>query len=174
MTEIAPIAVYLPTPLDHPDLVAIDQGSGIAGAVAGADRVRLYHEGNRVGSVGMSRFADRVHHAAGRLLHQAPTSAQTWPPADTVVQIGTYDWREGEVHLFDDAAIHEQLAIWLGLEPSETASGALAAELETAGSAKHNQRREIRAALAASPDPARRRLFADYAHRYGHDDLIDR
>jgi hypothetical protein len=167
-----PVAVYLPaSPLRSP-LGYIEPGSGIVGKPAGTDRVHLYYEGNRYRASGMARYADRVHHAAGRMLHNAPTSARTLAPAAALVEIGLYDWREGQVHLLDDPAVYEQLAAWLGLDPAATAGGALAAELQTAGSSRHTQRREIRAALAANPDPARRRLIADYAHRYGHDDLV--
>jgi hypothetical protein len=184
-TQPAAIPVVVPAPAANPALVTILVGSGIVAmpadqwrqrpedapwpqstveSVQAADRLVLDYEGNRYGSESFKTWADRVHHAYGRQAQRYPTAARSHVPASAVQIVATYNPLEGEITLLDGADIN-QLTLWLGADP--TASG----ELRTTRSAAHDQRREIRAALAAGV--IGRRTLAAYARRHGHDDLLD-
>jgi hypothetical protein len=126
----------------------IDPGSGIVGTGQG-DRLLIDFEGNRFGSSTMVTFADRVHHAAGRHKDRYPTIARHLVKPESMRKVGTFDDERGEVAL-DSSAAAAALAQWCSLGPTE-----LAAQLLTAGSARHSVRREIVSALATgSPDAA--------------------
>jgi len=195
VSDPSSIAVVVPEPLDQRQLAGIDPGSGIvaipasdwamraqldaptpadtpehaAASFARADRLVLDYEGGRSGSESFRTFADRVHHAHGRQTTRYPTVARITVSADTVALIGFYDPLEGEIDLVDDLA-YRRLAAWLGRRPTDATAAALAKELHTTCSAKHQQRREIRAALASGTP--NRAAIASYARRYGHTDLL--
>jgi hypothetical protein len=85
---------------------------------------------------------------------------------DAIVEIGTYDPRDGEIHLTDTAA-RDLLAGWLGLDPTDQA---LDQQLATQGSAAHENRRRIRAGLANLG--AQTTALELFARQQGHQDLL--
>lgn len=184
-TAHAAIPVVLPDPSPNPQLAfTILNGSGIVAMPAdlcarrlpgqpwpqatvdnirAADTLRLDYEGNKYRSPSFATWADRVHHAYGRQAQRYPTIARTSVPRTVVQIVATYDPREGQITLLDDAD-PVPVARWLG---ADTLDGA---ELHTTSVAAHAQRREIRAALAAGSHV--RAQIAWYARRHGHEDLV--
>lgn len=181
----AAIPVVLPDPIPNPQLAfTILDGSGIVAMsadlwarrppgqpwpqatvdnVRAADTVTLDYEGNKYRSLSFATWADRVHHAYGRQAQRYPTVARTRVPRAVVQIVATYDPREGQITLLDDAD-PALIARWLGADTLDPA------ELQATSVAAHAQRREIRAALAAGSHA--REQVAWYARRHGHEDLV--
>lgn len=160
--DYTPVAVYLPA-ADDPLNAVIRPRSGIVGTPADDDRLVLDYADRPVGGT----WADRLHIAWGRHLrqdgHRYPTIARSTVAAHQATVIATYDPREGDVALDPQSAA--LAARWLDVDEDS-----LEHELH-AHSARHDQRREIRAALAGGTHD--RQAIAQYARRYGHDDLLD-
>lgn len=96
-------------------------GSGIVGAPnPGAERVAVDYEGARYGQSEMSRLADRVFYAHGRLVEQYPTVARMAVRRDSLVEVGTFDPASGTIAPID-AASEATLAGWLGTEKLDSA-----------------------------------------------------
>jgi len=183
--NLQPVTLYLPNPLQRP--LHIDPGSAIVAtprddweagqygpqpAPAGSLMVVDY-EGDRLRGAHPT-LADRAHAAHCRHTEHYPTSARCWLPIEQLRPIGTYDPREGDIALLDDPDVRLQLAAWLGRAVHSSCGVALESlegELHTTSNARHQQRREIR---AARKDPARfpPQVVRWYARRFGHEDLL--
>lgn len=152
------LTVYLPRDIERP-LLGIREGSGIVGGCqpAPSGRIAVDYEGNIYGSNGLSRYANRVLHAAGRHATAYPTVARARVEADELVAIGEFDETSGEITLAGDDE-REQLCRWLGV--SDLDDDALRAD-----GARFQMRREIIAA-SSSPDPARRHAAEQMRRRY--------
>src|SRR5262245_35255897 len=71
----------------------VRRGSGIVGQYdGGAERVLLHFEGNLYDAFNIVTYADRVIHAAGRLLMDYPTVAKAKVPPAMIVRVGTFDF----------------------------------------------------------------------------------
>jgi len=68
----------------------------------------VYFEASRVSNI--VTFADRVHHAADRLVHQTPTHAKATLPANALRVVGTFVLATRTLQVTDEPA----LADWLG------------------------------------------------------------
>lgn len=140
-------------------------GAGVVGTEDG-DELALYYEDQRDA---LPRWADRVHHAWGRWTFRAPTTRRRRVPLVGWQVVGAYNPIEGEIAMF--ATAREAVTSWLG------EFGLDGAELQTSTSAKHQQRREIRAFFES--DGARHgtphwRFMERWARSFGHDDPVDR
>jgi hypothetical protein len=93
-------------------------GSGVVCAALGGTsggRTTVYYEGNLFGAENIKSYADRIWHAADRLLRQYPTSAMLALPTDHLVVLGTFDTETGQVTLDGDRE-RGILGDWLGVE----------------------------------------------------------
>lgn len=127
--------------------------SAIVGTEAAFGRVDAYLQDPN-GFDGMDNFANRVHHAAGRLAEHYPTVARMMIPVDELVCVGSYDMESGEITL--DPEHEPALKQWLQTDD-------LTGELSTSGIYRHDSRRSIKQMLA-SGDPmkmAAARLLSD-------------
>jgi hypothetical protein len=109
------LMVYVPR--DNPAGRAIahrlEPASGLVGLVAEARRSTkpwrvVYYEGNR--SRNLVTFADRVYHAAARLVDNAATTAFAKWPASGLHAVGTFDLATRTLSISDEP----ELARWLG------------------------------------------------------------
>jgi len=118
----------------------------------------IYFEGNKYGSESLAHWADRVYHAAGRLIERYPTVARMTVAADDVVTVGHLDCEDGEITLTEPGS-RPLLAAWLGVEdlPPEM--------LRTRTVVRHMMRREVREAIA-SHDPRKMAEAAWMSRRY--------
>lgn len=157
-----PITVFVPAAAER---TTIRLSSGIVGtATSGSDRLRIDYEGDTHGPTEQfAAWADRVHHAWGRHVSNYPTVARSEMASEELIAVGMYDPLEGVVTLHVSEL--EQVAAWLQL-PTD----AVDEQLQTRSVVRHQQRREIRQALAAGKHP--RQAIAAYARRYGHEDLL--
>lgn len=179
--DLTPVAVYVPA--GYPGtLGSIEPGSGIVGS-AERGRVTIDYEGGIYRDpADRGTLADRCHIAWGRHLisdrfpGRYPTVARASVPVETVVQVGTYDPREGEL-TFTDADALGLVAQWLGLtEPGASTAEqdlafTLAAQRLTTTTVRHQQRRELRQAIAARTYPPQ--LLRQFARQWHCEDLID-
>jgi len=115
------LTVYVPAP-DHAATAGIARGSGIVGIPRNddPDSVLIYYEGALYKQSEMKYLADRVFHALGRLLEKAPTIAMMAAPGDSLIRVGIFEPRRGQVVLVPDA--EEAVKDWLGadhLDPAE-------------------------------------------------------
>lgn len=101
--EATRVTVYLPREGTFP-YSSIDPGSGVVGRRipdphgSGEERLVIYYEGGRYAS-NIVTFADRCHHAAGRMLENYPTSAMMAADGEDLTRIGSYDTTSGVVGL---------------------------------------------------------------------------
>jgi len=174
--DYSPIAVVLPRPLHAPATRTILPGAGIVATaeppaapgtgtpierLLAASQAVIDYEGNQYASSNLVTFADRIHLAWSRHVTRAATVARRHGIAVADLEpVGTYHPRDGELRLLDDLDLRE-LALWLGHAPQRE-------DLLSTG-ARHQQRRAIRHALATSPS---RQRIADFARRFGHEDLL--
>ncbi|HVX32595.1 MAG TPA: hypothetical protein VHA80_05580 [Solirubrobacterales bacterium] len=125
----SPFVVFVPRAGEGPT-AGILPGSGIVGApVPGHETVVVHHEGARPGQVGMTRLADRVFHAHGRLARRYPSVTRKSVPRVSLVEVGTYDPAAAVITPID-AIAEAALAAWLGeaeLDPAELVRGGGAA-----------------------------------------------
>lgn len=164
VTDTSPVTVYVPAAAT-PGTSRIRSRSGIVGSAGDSGRVLVDYEGDLYGPTEQFQFwADRVHHAWGRHVDRYPIVARALLAADELTAVGSYDPLNGVVTV-DDDHVDEVLA-WLQLPGRDE----LAAQCETHSVARHQQRREIRAALAVGHLP--RAAIADHARRFGHEDLL--
>jgi hypothetical protein len=123
MSEPAPrnLAVYVPNRASPHGLAArgLVPGSAIVGrSETTVDTPsppgwrQVYYEGNLHGAENIITFADRVYHAADRLVHGHPTTTRAIVPAVALATVGTFDYRTRTLSLSDQAA----LAAWLGFD----------------------------------------------------------
>jgi hypothetical protein len=117
------IVLYVPAG-GHRATADIARGSAIVGEPrAGAEEVEVYFEGAVFGRENTRTLAERVKHAAARMLERYPTAAARAVPREALLAVGTFDFREGRIWLTgpdSEAAV----AAWLGtprLDPSELA-----------------------------------------------------
>jgi hypothetical protein len=108
------LTVYVPQ-AGHPEVDAIDPGSGIVGLPTDDGRIAIHFEGNRYGAVNMERLADRVAQAAARLRFEYPTVAKAQVSPESLVAIGRYDGVEGRIELADEDA-RQEVCRWLGVQ----------------------------------------------------------
>ena len=105
------VLVYIPTGAS-----IIDPGSGIVGRnFAGSHPwhgIEVYFEGNRFGSSNIKTFADRVYHAADRMVTNYPTVARAVMPVADLERVGTFDGQR--VSLVSDGGALTRLARWIG------------------------------------------------------------
>ncbi len=160
--DLSPVTVFTPA---HFERTPILPASGIVGIAADdGRRVRVDYEGDRFGPTEQFKlWADRVHHAWGRHAANYPTVARALLPVEDLVAVGVYDPAEGVISVAPDRL--GDVARWLGVTEPE-----VAAQLEISSVVRHQQRREIRAALAAGT--MARTAIAAYARRHGHEDLL--
>jgi hypothetical protein len=109
------LTLYLP----HPEsrlCTDLARGSAIVGLPVANDRVRIYYEGNVIGSENLKRFRDRAIHAAGRMLYHYPAGYPTLAREDVdsreVVEIGSI---ETETNRIDIPATSSDLSWWIDL-----------------------------------------------------------
>jgi hypothetical protein len=123
--EISETVVYVPAG-GHPATQGIARGSAIVGLPnPGSDEVRIYFEGAIYGQSDMRTLADRVVHAFGRMLEDAPTTATRLVPRDALVAVGTFESRPGRIVLTGEQSA-AAVASWLGvpvLDPAELRRG---------------------------------------------------
>lgn len=84
----------------HPELVGIDQGSGIVTPQADlstAERIKVWYEGNRFGASNLGRYVQRVYHAASRGDSNYPTIAFGLYEPDQFDVVATFDLFLGEL-----------------------------------------------------------------------------
>ena len=179
-TFYEPIKVVLPREDDPLALAVVDPpatASVALGPVSGGRQLVYYEQPSEMSD---GTFTDRVLIAHGRAWsdhggdpprHHVSTHKIAAVNADTVITVGSYDPREGEITLAPDPEARRRLVAWLALEHEPDIDTRLAAQLHSTA-VKHLTRRELRRALA---DPAARhqpalRLFA---RRHGHSDLLD-
>jgi hypothetical protein len=148
------LAVYVLHP-NSPLRFSIAHHSAIVGTPGENDpsQVRIDYEGDLYHASNLVTFADRVERAAGRHTTNYPTVARAWVQADSLVRVGSWDDREGLVHV----EMPDALAAWLDVEtvPEQ--------EFRATG-VHYEQRRELRQALH-SPNPAVRQLARQEARR---------
>jgi hypothetical protein len=117
-TPIEPTAeliVYVPDPEDPIGAIyAKDLAAGcaiICAKVSPTERAHaaVYLEASRASNV--VTFADRVYHAADRLVHQAPTHARAMLPVNALRAVGTFVLATRALQVTDEPA----LAGWLGM-----------------------------------------------------------
>lgn len=137
------LAIFVPTD-SSPGCSFIASGAAIVGLEERGERIHVCYEGDIYGFIG-GGFANRVYHAADRLLHQAPTIARAFLPASDLVKVATWNHTEGTIGL-DDPAI---LADWLGRTPD---TNDLVCELS------HYEEKRNLSRMLASGDP--RQQFA--------------
>ena len=159
-----PVAVFLPVE-DGP------WGPRPGTAIVGEPhplRLTLYYE-DYTDYANVNSFADLLHIAWGRQSVKGPTHKLVAVDADEVVQVGIYDPRNGD--LIVDPDQRERLMRWLTIDPdAPDADDALERE-GLATQANHEQRREIRKALAEHSHP--RQIIERYARQHGHEDLLE-
>ena len=130
-------------------------------------RLTLYYEDN-TDYANVNSFADLLHIAWGRQSVTGPTHKLVAVDADEVVQVGIYDPRNGD--LIADPDQREPLMRWLNIDPHEPDAAEALERESLAAQANHEQRREIRKALAEGTHP--RQVIEQYARRHGHEDLL--
>jgi hypothetical protein len=93
------------------------------------ERTSVWYEGNLYGApANIVTYADRVYHAADRMLGDYPTSATAALPSKYLLVIGTFDTHTGTVTLDGDSQ-RRLLADWLGVE--QVADSELATTVST-------------------------------------------
>ena len=161
-----PVDVFIPASYDTHQRLGIRRGSAVTGTASPtAEPLDIYFQDDASGS--LPTFADRAMHAAGRMVHRAPTIARmTAVPASELLYVGVYDDRDGELLVVDDPDAREELRIWLGLVDVTD----LERERHTSTSMRHQQRRDLRAVIA---DAHISTVARDFARQHGHEDLLD-
>lgn len=133
------VDVYIPA---HPDRCPILAGSGIVGRHSPAGLLQLDYEGNLYGASGLTRWADRVHHAWSRQSNNYPTVARSQSAPEAMLRLASYNPDTGVLDLAGSDLAPERtrtlLAAWLSLQVD-----ALAEELSTAGDARHDLDRSL-------------------------------
>lgn len=179
-TFYEPIKVVLPREDEPLGLAAVDPpGTAFVSVGPVSDgRQLVYYE--QPSEVSHGTFTDRVLIAHGRAWsdrggdpprHQVSTHKMAAVKADTVITVGSYDPREGEITLEPDPNVRRQLIAWLGLEHEPDVDALLAAQLQST-SVKHLTRRDLRRALA-NPAARHQPALRLFARRHGHGDLIE-
>lgn len=74
-------------------------------------RRTVYYEGNVHGASNIVSYADRVYHAADRLVRRYPTIARRTVHRDALIAVGTFDYPTRTLRVSDEPA----LAAWLAL-----------------------------------------------------------
>jgi hypothetical protein len=116
------VNVYVPKVGTSADKMLLP-GSGIVGIEGPSEdrrvaegRVLVYFEGNKFGSSSFRTYADRVFHAADRMLWNNgrgyPTVALAEYDADDLLWVGTFTHPDGRLEIADS----EKVAAWLGLD----------------------------------------------------------
>ena len=181
--DLSPVTLYLPAEWPA-SLAHIVKGSALVGSAADdeAGCVVVDYAGAVFPRSPAATLADHAHNAWGRHVktrlnpQRAATIARVTVPADRLRRVGTYDPREGEVTLDDDAAIL-LVAEWIDLAPSSTGPltdalrDAVAAQCLTVGQHRHDCRRRVRALLAEKPHM--KDVLRPHARSMGIEDLLD-
>jgi hypothetical protein len=179
-TFYKPIKVVLPREDDPLGLAAVDPpGTAFVavGPVSGGRQLVYYEQPSEMSD---GTFTDRVLIAHGRAWsdrggdpprHQVSTHKMAAVNADTVITVGSYDPREGEIILEPDPDARRRLIAWLGLEHEPDVDAQLAAQLQSTA-VRHLTRRELRRALA-NPAARYQPVLRLFARRHGHGDLLD-
>jgi hypothetical protein len=108
---MATVVVVIP---DRP--LGIVAASGVVCQTLPAEeRTSVWYEGNLHGAANIVTYADRVYHAADRMLRDYPTSATAALRSKHLLVIGTFDTHTGTVTLDGDSQ-RRILADWLGVE----------------------------------------------------------
>src|SRR3712207_2626325 len=104
--------VWVPNP-GSPLRLFIEQGSGIVSRPLADtdDRVLISYEGNVYGMQNIVTYADRVYHAASRLLSHYPTIATAFPARTELVLVGTFD---GTRVVLDGLDVVDVVDEWVG------------------------------------------------------------
>ncbi len=92
--------VYVPA--NTPETL-IDPGSAIVGLPVSDDWVLVYYEGDRFG-IGHT-YADKLLHAADRMVTGYPTVASGLRHPDYLIQVGTYDYATGTIDVTDSRSL---------------------------------------------------------------------
>jgi|HubBroStandDraft_6_1064221.scaffolds.fasta_scaffold34131_2 hypothetical protein len=103
------LPVYCPMP-NSPTAALVARGSGIVGEPLDAEFTRISFEGNLYGASNLTKYEDRVDHAAGRLLHRYPTIAIRVARSAELVCIGTWDHASKRLTITDQATLNTWLA----------------------------------------------------------------
>lgn len=91
--QLASVAIYIPVEGSRVDRM-VDACSGLVGYLdAHTGYIVCYMEGNRLGASNMTRYAERIKHAAGRLFESYPTIAMFQIPASdapaNLIEVGS-------------------------------------------------------------------------------------
>ena len=181
--DLSPVTLYLPAEWPA-SLGHIVKGSALVGSAADdeAGCVVVDYAGAVFPRSPAATLADHAHNAWGRHVktrlnpRRAATIARVTVHADRLRRVGTYDPREGEVTLDDDAATM-LIAEWIDIAPSstgpltDTVRDAVAAQCLTVGQHRHDCRRRVRALLAEKPHM--KDLLRPHARSMGIEDLLD-
>jgi hypothetical protein len=162
--DYTPLGVFVPA---DDSRTMLRPGTGIVGAPEPL-RTHIYHEDN-TDYANVNTFADLLHIAWGRCSQNYPTHKRQLVDSDDVIQVGIYDPRNGD--LIVDPDQRELLMRWLNIEPGAAGADEALERESHATQANHEQRREIRKALAEHTHP--RQVIEQYARRHGHDDLLE-
>lgn len=118
MTErTSPVSIYIPALGTYLDRELLPK-SGLVGVPAADDRVLVYYEGNKYGAENMRTWADKLYHAADRLLWKGigyPTIAFAFVPRDDVLMVGQLWHPERRIEIHDS----EKVSAWLGKDALE-------------------------------------------------------
>lgn len=103
------VKVYVPL---HDGLPYVARGSGIVGDLATYDpgRLLVYYEGNIYGMSNIKTFADRVYHAAGRLLQHYPTIAVASVLRSRMEEVGVFDGNAVKLHSGKESVLETWLS----------------------------------------------------------------
>ena len=91
--QLASVAIYIPVERSRVDRM-VDACSGLVGYLdAPTGYIVCYMEGNRLGASNMTRYTERIKHAAGRLFESYPTVAMFQIPASdapaNLIEVGS-------------------------------------------------------------------------------------
>lgn len=115
--QIAPpneLILFVP----HPEsrlCTELARGSAIVGLPLESGAIRIYYEGNIIGSANLSSYRDKAIQAAGRMIHNYPAGYPTRARQDVdpreVIAIGNLEPRSGRLNIEAGA---NDLSWWLG------------------------------------------------------------
>jgi hypothetical protein len=170
-----PITVVIPDTSASSLRTTIEPASGAVVIAPETDLALVYYQPASSRAVNVVTFADRVMIAHGRAWSDVLRPGASGQPstinpiavdAAALIQIGSYDPREGEITPSSEQA-RDALAAWLDT-PAHTDQ--FNEQLRTT-TAQHDLRRALRTALA---DPASQRVVMErLAREHGHGDLLE-
>jgi hypothetical protein len=108
---MATVVVVIP----DPPLGIVAASGVVCQTLPAGERTSVWYEGNLHGAANIVTYADRVYHAADRMLRRYPTAAMAALRSEHLLVIGTFDTHTGTVTLDGDGE-RRLLAGWLGVE----------------------------------------------------------